>query len=72
MTIYIQRDKTSSAKHNRGRKEKLSETGRREGSLEENRDILADQVHPMMQTLYPAGDGIFRDDNAPTFAAGLI
>lgn len=39
---------------------------------EKYRDILADQVHPMMQTLFPAGDGMFQDDNAPIHAAGLV
>ncbi|GFS95831.1 DDE_3 domain-containing protein [Trichonephila clavipes] len=32
---------------------------------EKYREILDDQVHPMMRTLFPAGYGIFRDDNAP-------
>ncbi|GFX50034.1 hypothetical protein TNCV_2375231 [Trichonephila clavipes] len=26
----------------------------------------------MMHTLFPAGDGIFQDDNAPTHAAELV
>ncbi|GFX59419.1 DDE_3 domain-containing protein [Trichonephila clavipes] len=36
------------------------------------REILADQVHPMMQTLFPAGNGIFQDDNVPIHAAELV
>ncbi|GFU05211.1 hypothetical protein TNCV_575401 [Trichonephila clavipes] len=27
-------------------------------------------LHPMLQTLCPAGDGIFQDDNTPILAAG--
>ncbi|GFX38001.1 DDE_3 domain-containing protein [Trichonephila clavipes] len=29
---------------------------------EKYREILVDQVHPVMQTLFPAGDGIFHDE----------
>ena len=28
-------------------------------------NILADQVHPIAQTLLPNGDSVFQDDNAP-------
>ena len=28
-------------------------------------NILRDHVHPMVQTLFPDGDGIFQDENAP-------
>ena len=27
--------------------------------------MLGDHVHPMVQALFPDGDGIFQDDNAP-------
>ncbi|GFS58598.1 DDE_3 domain-containing protein [Trichonephila clavipes] len=33
---------------------------------------LACQVHPMMQTLFPAGYGIFQNDNASIHAAELV
>ncbi|GFU70619.1 DDE_3 domain-containing protein [Trichonephila clavipes] len=36
------------------------------------KDILAVQVHPMVQTLFPAGNGIVQDDNAPIQAARLV
>jgi transposase len=39
---------------------------------EKYRELLADQVHPMMQILFPAGDGIFQDDNAPIHAARVV
>ncbi|GFS53960.1 DDE_3 domain-containing protein [Trichonephila clavipes] len=39
---------------------------------EKYREMLADQVPPIMQTLFPAGDGIFQDVNAPIHAAGLV
>ncbi|GFX72900.1 DDE_3 domain-containing protein [Trichonephila clavipes] len=39
---------------------------------EKYKEILSDQVHPMMQTLLSAIDGIFQDDNAPVHAAGLV
>ncbi|GFU06256.1 uncharacterized protein TNCV_4765551 [Trichonephila clavipes] len=35
-----------------------------------HREILSDQVHPSMQTLLSAGDGTFKDDDAPVHAAG--
>ena len=33
------------------------------------RNILGDHVHSMVQALFPNGDGIFQDDNAPIHAA---
>ncbi|GFT67265.1 hypothetical protein TNCV_2359461 [Trichonephila clavipes] len=30
---------------------------------ENYKDILARQIHPMMQALFPAGEGIFQYDN---------
>ncbi|GFX35158.1 DDE_3 domain-containing protein [Trichonephila clavipes] len=36
------------------------------------RKMLADQVHPMIQTLFPAGDGILQDNNAPIHALRLV
>ncbi|GFW39134.1 DDE_3 domain-containing protein [Trichonephila clavipes] len=39
---------------------------------EKYREILANQVHPTMQTLFLVGDGTFQDDNAPINAAGLV
>lgn len=35
-------------------------------------NILADQVHPMVQTLFPDGDAIFQDDNAPIHTAVCV
>ncbi|GFV17228.1 DDE_3 domain-containing protein [Trichonephila clavipes] len=35
-------------------------------------NILAIQVHAMMQILFLAGDGIFQDDNAPTHVMELV
>lgn len=34
--------------------------------------ILADQVHPMVQTLFPNGGAVFQDDNAPIHTAGVV
>jgi hypothetical protein len=34
-------------------------------------DKLGNQVHPMIQTLFPNSAAIFQDDNAPTHTAGL-
>ncbi|GFW75345.1 DDE_3 domain-containing protein [Trichonephila clavipes] len=39
---------------------------------EKYREILADQVHSMIRTLFLTGDGVFQDDNAPIYAAGLV
>ncbi|GFU42131.1 DDE_3 domain-containing protein [Trichonephila clavipes] len=36
------------------------------------REILTDQVHLLMQTVFPAGDGILRDDNAPAHAVEFV
>lgn len=35
-------------------------------------NILADQVHPMVQTLFPNGDGVFQDDKAPVHTAHIV
>ncbi|GFV03902.1 DDE_3 domain-containing protein [Trichonephila clavipes] len=39
---------------------------------EKYREILADQIYSMMQTLFSAGDGIFQHDNASISALGLV
>ncbi|GFW05880.1 DDE_3 domain-containing protein [Trichonephila clavipes] len=39
---------------------------------EKYREISADQIHPMIQTLFPAKGGIFQDEIAPVHAAGLV
>ncbi|GFU22097.1 DDE_3 domain-containing protein [Trichonephila clavipes] len=39
---------------------------------EKYKEISADKVHPMLQTLFPVRDGIFQDDNAPIPAARLV
>ena len=39
---------------------------------EKYREVLADQVHPMMKILFSAGDGIFQDDNALIYAARVV
>ncbi|GFU14066.1 DDE_3 domain-containing protein [Trichonephila clavipes] len=39
---------------------------------EKNAEILVAQVYSMKQTLFPTGDGILQDDNAPIHATGLI
>ncbi|GFX00652.1 DDE_3 domain-containing protein [Trichonephila clavipes] len=39
---------------------------------EKYKEILADQVHSMMQILFPAGGGIFNSDNAAILAVGLF
>ncbi|GFW60747.1 DDE_3 domain-containing protein [Trichonephila clavipes] len=39
---------------------------------EKYREVSADQVHPMRQTLFPAEYGIFQEDNAPIHGTGLI
>ena len=33
---------------------------------------LPDHVHPMVQALFPDGDGIFQDDNAPMHTAYVL
>lgn len=35
-------------------------------------NILADHVHPMVQTLFPNGDGVFQDDKAPVHTAHIV
>jgi hypothetical protein len=35
-------------------------------------DGLGNQVHPMMQTLFPNNDAVFQDDNAPIHIAGTV
>ena len=32
-------------------------------------NILGDHIHPMVYALFPDGDGIFHDDNAPKHIA---
>ncbi|GFV79222.1 DDE_3 domain-containing protein [Trichonephila clavipes] len=39
---------------------------------EKYREIFANQIHPMMQSLFPVSDGVFQDDNAPIHATGLV
>ncbi|GFV41501.1 DDE_3 domain-containing protein [Trichonephila clavipes] len=39
---------------------------------EKYREILAEQVHPMIKTLFSAEDGVFQENNAPIHAAGLV
>ncbi|GFS58937.1 hypothetical protein TNCV_68651 [Trichonephila clavipes] len=39
---------------------------------EKQREMLADQVRSMMQTLFPARDEIYQNDNAPIHASGLV
>ena len=34
--------------------------------------ILSDQVHPMDRELFPDGDAIFQDDNAPIHTARIV
>lgn len=34
--------------------------------------ILADHVHPMVQYLFPNGDGMFQDDNAPIHTSRIV
>jgi hypothetical protein len=33
---------------------------------------LDNQVHPMIQTLFPNNDAVFHDNNAPTHTAGTV
>jgi hypothetical protein len=35
-------------------------------------DRLGNQVHPMMQTLFPNNDAVFKDDSAPIHTAGTV
>ncbi|GFU85233.1 DDE_3 domain-containing protein [Trichonephila clavipes] len=41
-------------------------------TVEKYKEILADLLHPKMQTLFLAGDRIFQDDKAPIHAARLV
>ena len=34
--------------------------------------VIADQVHPIMLMVYPAGDGYFQQDYAPSHKAGIV
>ena len=34
--------------------------------------ILGDQVHPMVRELFPKGNAIFHDDNAPIHTARIV
>ena len=34
--------------------------------------VLSDQVHPMVQALFPDGNAIFQDDNAPIHTARIV
>jgi hypothetical protein len=33
---------------------------------------LGNEVHPMIQTLFPNNDAVFQDDNAPIHTAGTV
>jgi hypothetical protein len=35
-------------------------------------DRLGNQVHPMIQTLFPNNDAVFQDVNAPIHTAGIV
>jgi len=35
-------------------------------------DILGNQVHPMIQTIFPNGDAVFQDDNAPIHTSRAV
>jgi hypothetical protein len=35
-------------------------------------DRLHNQMHPMIQTLFPSNDALFQDDSAPIHAAGTV
>jgi hypothetical protein len=35
-------------------------------------DRLGNQVHPMIQTLFPNNDTVLQDDNAPIHTAGTV
>ncbi|CAI9559915.1 unnamed protein product, partial [Staurois parvus] len=34
--------------------------------------ILANHVHPMVQTLFPEDSNIYQDDNAPIYTADVV
>jgi hypothetical protein len=35
-------------------------------------DRLGNQVHPIIQTLFPNNDAVFQDDNAPIHTAATV
>jgi hypothetical protein len=35
-------------------------------------DRLGNQVHPMIQTLFPNYDAVFQDENAPIYTDGNV
>jgi hypothetical protein len=35
-------------------------------------DSLANQMHPMIQTLFPNNDAVFQDDNVSSHIAGTV
>jgi hypothetical protein len=35
-------------------------------------DRLGNQVHPMIQTLFPSNDAVFEDDSAPLHTTGTV
>jgi hypothetical protein len=35
-------------------------------------DTLGNQVHPMIQTLYPNNDAVYHGDNVPIHTAGTV
>lgn len=35
-------------------------------------NILADQAHPMIQTLFSSSDGVFQNDKAPVHTAHIV
>jgi hypothetical protein len=41
-------------------------------TAEEHMDRLGNQLHPMIQTLFPNNDIVFQDDNAPIHTAGTV
>jgi hypothetical protein len=41
-------------------------------TVREHVDKLGNQVHPMIQTLFPNNDAVFSDDNVPIRKAGAV
>jgi hypothetical protein len=41
-------------------------------SVREYVDSLGNQVHPMIQTLFPNNDAVFQEDSAPIHTAGTV
>ena len=35
-------------------------------------DILGNQVHPVIQTIFPSGNAVFQDDNAPILTSRAV